>query len=136
MNTMYTADGGSGGARKESTANVYDPKTGTWVKSTASNSGGATSKSTSTSTKKTPSSSSTEKTSISASVSATSKTLAEKEYIDVEFNTLTGELSITPTEKSIRIKVNDTVKLEGLGKYLSGQYYVSQVRRTITKEGG
>lgn len=65
-----------------------------------------------------------------------SKTAAEKEYIEIEFNTLVGELVLTSTEKSIRLKVNDTIRLEGVGKYLSGQYFISAIRRTISKDAG
>lgn len=65
-----------------------------------------------------------------------SKKKADKEYIEAEFNVLTGELKITPTEKSIRIKVNDTVKVEGLGQYLSGLYFVSAISRTLNKDSG
>lgn len=65
-----------------------------------------------------------------------SQTEAEKEYIEIEFNTLEGELVLTPSEKSIRIKVNDTIKIEGLGEYLSGLYFVSAVKRTLSKDNG
>ena len=65
-----------------------------------------------------------------------SKKDAEKEYIESEFNVLTGELNITPTEKSIRIKVGDTIKIEGVGKYLSGLYFVSSIKRTVNKDSG
>lgn len=65
-----------------------------------------------------------------------SKTEAEKKFIEVEFNTLTGDLSLTPSEKSIRIKVNDTIKLVGIGKYLSGLYYVTSIKRTLNSDNG
>lgn len=115
------------GGRNSSTPLVYDPATGSWVASSPTNENGQTSE-----TPQTPPSvaepSSTSK--------VDSKTAAEKEFIEVEFNTLTGELSLTSTEKSIRIKVNDTIKLEGLGKYLSGLYFVTSVRRTLNKDSG
>lgn len=65
-----------------------------------------------------------------------SKKKADKEYIYKEFNTLSGELSLTPTEKSIRIRVNDTVKINGIGKYLSGLYFVESIRRTLNTDSG
>lgn len=65
-----------------------------------------------------------------------SKGAADKEYIDIEYNTLEGELRLTSTEKSIRIKVNDTIQLEGVGKYLSGLYYVAGIKRTLNKDTG
>lgn len=61
---------------------------------------------------------------------------AEKQYIETEFNTLTGELVVIPSKKAIRIKVNDTVEVLGIGKYLSGKYFVSGVKRTISKDDG
>lgn len=65
-----------------------------------------------------------------------SKAEADKKYIETEFNTLTGELSLTPSKKSLRIKVNDTVEISGVGSYLSGKYFVSAVKRSLTKDGG
>lgn len=60
---------------------------------------------------------------------------AESEYIEVEYNTLQGELSIVPTDNSLKIKVGDTIKLKGVGKYLSGLYFVSEIKRTIGSDG-
>ena len=65
-----------------------------------------------------------------------SQSEADKIYIEIEFNTLNGDLILTATTKSIRIKVNDTIRLEGIGLYLSGQYFVSAVRRVIDNSGG
>lgn len=65
-----------------------------------------------------------------------SKTEAEKEYIDIEFNTLTGEMSLIPTKDNMKIKTNTTIRLNGVGKYLSGLYFVSEVKRTLTADGG
>ena len=115
--------------RGESSAQVYDHTTGTWKDST----------STPTPTPQ-PTVPSTQTTNASGSGGTTkttdSKTEAEKEYIEIEFNTLVGDLTLTSTSKSIQIKVNDTIKLEGIGEYLSGLYFVSSVRRTLTKDGG
>lgn len=65
-----------------------------------------------------------------------SKSTAEQEYIEIEMNTLTGELALVPSVTSMRIRVNDTLRIEGLGKYLSGKYFVAGVRRVIHKDGG
>ena len=65
-----------------------------------------------------------------------SKGSAEKEYIDIEYNTLVGEMRLTATESSIKIKVGDTIQLEGVGKYLSGLYFVSEVKRDLNKSDG
>ena len=125
-NAIMQLDGG-GGKREEKTEKVYDTSKGTWKDSVSS-----------TPTTSTPSSSATSNgdTNSTPSNKVDSQTSAEKEYIEVEFNTLVGDLNVTSTEKTLRIKVNDTVKLEGLGNYLSGMYYVSSIRRTITKDGG
>lgn len=65
-----------------------------------------------------------------------SKTGAEKEFIEIEFNTLTGEISLIPTKENMKIKTNNTIKLNGVGKYLSGLYFVSEVKRTLSNDGG
>lgn len=65
-----------------------------------------------------------------------SKKEAEKEYIDIEFNTLTGEISVIPTKQNIKIKAGDTIQLNGVGKYLSGLYFVSEIKRTLNQDGG
>lgn len=44
---------------------------------------------------------------------------------------LEGEVAILPLKKNIDIQVGDTVKMSGLGKYLSGKYYVSGRNVTI-----
>lgn len=123
-NLVYTSEGGG---RPQKTNMAYDPKTGLWVPATSNDSNKTTTTSKK-STTKTPSG--------GKSKNVDTKKKADKEYIEAEFNVLTGELSITPTEKSIRIKVNDTVRLEGLGKYLSGLYFVAAVRRTLSSEDG
>lgn len=65
-----------------------------------------------------------------------SKTDAEKEYIDIEFNTLTGEISLLPTKENMKLKVGDTINLKGVGKYLSGLYFISEIKRTLSNDGG
>lgn len=139
-NRAMLSDGG-GSSRKTSTPQVYDPTTGKWRDSAVTltpsvydpTSGNfrppISDKKTSTST-----------TSTGSSTSGTSQTdqkeEADKEYIEYEFNILAGELVITSTEKTIRINVNDTVKLEGLGNYLSGLYFVKSIKRSLSKDGG
>ena len=72
----------------------------------------------------------------SKDASSNSKTGAEKEYIDIEFNTLTGDIEIIPTKSNMKLKVGCTVVLNGVGKYLSGLYFVSEIRRKISKDNG
>lgn len=130
-NTVAYANDGGGGNRNSRTNMVYDPKTGTWVPTTVTDNSGTTS-----SPKKSSTPSKNSSSSKGGSKNVDTQKEADKKYIEAEFNVLSGELSIIPTEKSIRIKVNDTVRLEGLGKYLSGLYFVSAVRRTLSKDEG
>lgn len=110
----------------------YDPSTQTWVpvsSSSPSDPGGSQGSSGSTA--------SPDPSSPSGGLGGSDSQLeAEKEYIDLEFNTLEGELSVRASTKSIRIRVNDTVQVEGIGKYLSGLYFVSAVTRTIDSSNG
>lgn len=59
----------------------------------------------------------------------------EKQYNTIELNTLSGTLNFIVTEETIKLKAGDTVRLEGLGKYLSGDYYVQDVTRQIGSSG-
>ena len=59
----------------------------------------------------------------------------EKQYNNIELNTLEGSLSFVATEETIQLKVGDTVKIEGIGKYLSGDYYVKELVRQISSNG-
>ena len=108
---------------------VYDPKTGTWVPKSPST--GNPPSSSSQNPEDVPNSSTG-----GSSSQVDSKTEADKEYIETEFNTLVGELVVAPSKKTIRIKVNDTVDVLGVGSHLSGKYFVSAVKRTLTKDAG
>lgn len=118
----------AGGSRASNVQLVYDPATQSWVPISPTNESGQTSNPTTKTNQEVAEPSTTSK--------VDSKTAAQKEYIEVEFNTLTGDLTLTSTEKSIRIKVNDTIKVEGLGKYLSGLYFVISIKRTLNKDSG
>ena len=118
----------SGSSRASNVQLVYDPATQSWVPTSPTNENGQTSNPTTKTNQEVAEPSTTSK--------VDSKTAAQKEYIEVEFNTLTGDLTLTSTEKSIRIKVNDTIKVEGLGKYLSGLYFVTSIKRTLNKDSG
>lgn len=65
--------------------------------------------------------------------SATGKT--EQEANEIELNTLVGQLSFIATEDTIKIRAGDTVTLKGIGKYLSGKYYVKEMHRQISERG-
>lgn len=60
---------------------------------------------------------------------------AEKDYNLIEYNILTGILTFIGNEKTIKMKAGDTITLDGLGKYLSGDYYVQDVTRVINESG-
>lgn len=65
-----------------------------------------------------------------------SKKQADKKFIDIEFNTLVGELNLIPNKDTIRIRVGQTINIHGVGKFLSGQYFVSAIRRTLNSSSG
>ena len=122
----------------------YDPKTGEWTKTT-SNSGSSSkssgsSKSSSSSGSSSSSSNSSNSSkgdnlSSSSSNKNESKGSVEKKYNTIEINTLNGTLNFIVTEETIKLKAGDTVKLQGLGKYLSGDYYVKDITRQVSKNG-
>ena len=59
----------------------------------------------------------------------------EKQYNTIELNTLSGTLNFIVTEETIKLKAGDTVDIQGIGKYLSGSYYVQDVTRKIDSNG-
>ena len=59
----------------------------------------------------------------------------EKKYNTIEYNTLSGTLNFISTNKTIKLKAGDTVTIKGIGKYLSGKYYVQDVTRSISSSG-
>lgn len=125
------------GERNNSTDLTYDPSTGTWVpsSSTSNNTGNSSSSNSSSSSQPStpqPSPPQTGNPSYDAYVQGE----ADKQYIKAEFNALTGELRVNPTSTTICIKVNDTIRIEGLGRYLSGLYFVSGVTRSLSADEG
>lgn len=101
---------------------TYDPKTGKWTKSTTSSNDNKKSDNGDNLT-----SNSSDKNDSTGDV--------EKTYNTIEINTLNGTLSFIVTEETIKLKAGDTVKLNGLGKYLSGDYYVKDITRQISSSG-
>lgn len=119
-----------------SSSYTYDPKTGKWTKKTTntgggSSGGGGSSKKPSGSTSNSGGSNLTS--SNSNKNSSTGST--EKKYNYIEINTLSGTLNFIVTEETIKLKAGDTVKLKGLGSYLSGNYYVQDLTRQISSNG-
>ena len=60
---------------------------------------------------------------------------AEKEANDIEYETLSGTLNYIATNDTIQLQAGDTVTLKGLGNYLSGDYYVQDVTRSVSANG-
>ena len=106
---------------------VYDPKTGEWKKTTTSSSNSTTKTNTTSNSGDNLTSKSTDKDSSTGSV--------EKKYNDIEINTLMGTLNFIATKETIKLKAGDTVKLKGLGKHLSGNYYIKDLTRVIGSNG-
>ena len=122
----------------------YDPKTGEWTKTTSNSSSSSKSSGNSKSSSSSGSSSSSSNSSnsskgdnlsSSSSNKNESKGSVEKKYNTIEINTLNGTLNFIVTEETIKLKAGDTVKLQGLGKYLSGDYYVKDITRQVSKNG-
>ena len=122
-----------------SSSMTYDPTTGTWKSSSGGSSSSSSSKkstsSSSNSGTNNPNGSSGGKLTSSNSDKNSSKGNAEKKYNTIEYNILTGTLNFIATEETIKLKAGDTVELLGIGKYLSGLYYVQDITRTIGKDG-
>lgn len=124
-----------------SSSYTYNPATGKWTKSTTE---------TNTTEKETPksppsnssgSSSSAPKSAPKSNLTSTNSNKdtstgsTEKKYNTIEYNTLSGSLKFIATNTTIQIKAGDTITLNGLGKYLSGDYYVQDVTRSIGSSG-
>ena len=131
--TVSTYDGGVGGsstANRGTASYTYNPQTGKWVPNAPSI--GEAPSATTDEIEKVPSNITGE----DETSQVDSKTQSDREYIDIELKTLVGEAVVVPSQKNIRIKVNTTIKISGIGKYLSGKYFVSSVKRTLSKDGG
>lgn len=105
----------------------YNPKTGKWEPTTSTKSD--------TSDKSSSTGKSNENSSSASSSTTDSKSKADKEYIETEFNTLQGDLNVLPTKKTLSLKSGETIKLVGFGKYLSGLYYITAVKKSIDSSG-
>ena len=120
--------GGKSNSRPESM--IFDSKSGKWIASGSA--GTSTASSVSSVAKK--ATSTVPKTSGNSKVN--SQGTAETEYAKNMESTLTGDLNVIPTEKTIRITCGDTISISGVGKYLSGQYYVTKISRKVSNSAG
>ena len=109
---------------------TYDPKTGKWTKSSDSGSSSSNSSSSSNNT-----GTGSENLTSSSSNKNSSTGATEKKYNTIEINTLEGTLNFIVTKATIKLKAGDTVNIKGIGKYLSGKYYVKEVTRQISSNG-
>lgn len=109
---------------------TYNPLTGTWSKSS---SGGGSKNNSNSSSNKTNSSG--DNLTSSSSDQNNSAGAVEKQYNSIEVNTLSGTLKFIVTEQTIKLRAGDTVKIQGIGKYLSGDYYVQDITRQISSNG-
>ena len=115
---------------------TYNTETGKWTRnagSSSSNSSSSPKKSSGGGSKKSRGSG--DNLTSKASSRKKSDGKVEKKYNYIEYNTLIGTLSFIVNEKTIKLTAGDTVKLEGLGKYLSGNYFVKDVTRQISTNG-
>ena len=64
-----------------------------------------------------------------------SSSKAQEKYNDIDYYNLQGTLNYIATTSTIKIKAGDTITIKGIGKYLSGKYYVVSVKRTIDSSG-
>lgn len=110
---------------------TYNPQTGKWTRNSG---GGSSSSSGKKSSNKSNNSSKGSGDNLSSKSSSknTSGGKVEKKYNYIEVNTLSGTLNFIVNEETIKLKAGDTVKLKGLGKYLSGNYYVKDITRQIS----
>lgn len=111
---------------------TYDPQTGKWTKNGG---GSSSSKSNKSGSKRSSNSKSGDNLTASSSSKNDSSGQVEKKYNYIEVNTLSGTLNFIVNEDTIKLKAGDTVKLNGLGKYLSGNYYVKDITRQISSSG-
>lgn len=113
-----------------SSSYTYDPSTGEWTKSTSDSGSSSNQNSSNVSASRGSdnlTSSSSDKNSSTGSV--------EKQYNTIEINTLSGTLSIIVNEETIKLRAGDTVSIQGIGKYLSGKYYIKDITRQVSSNG-
>lgn len=117
-----------------SSSYTYDPKTGKWTKKTTNTGGGSSGGGGSKKSGSTSNSGGSNLTSSNSNKNSSTGS-TEKKYNYIEINTLSGTLNFIVTEETIKLKAGDTVKLKGLGSYLSGNYYVNDLTRQISSNG-
>ncbi len=132
MSTTYSSSGG-----RSNTRMTYDSSSDSWVPLTNQNAETSPPAASSSS----PSSNEAAAAAKAASDAASGKVSdsqkkAEKEFIEIEFNTLVGDLVLVPSTRTIKLRVGQTIIIEGIGSYLSGQYFIRNIRRTLNISSG
>lgn len=129
-NDYYSSNSDS----RTTTSMVYDPVQRKWVEQTVSS--GSTKEGVSVSSGSSTSSPvPTPQAATSEPTKADTQSKADKEYNEMVYNTLEGDLSVVPSDTTMAVKVNDTIYLGGFGKYLSGNYFVSSIERVLDSSG-
>lgn len=109
----------------------YNPKSGKWESvyvTTTSSSGGGSNKSKDIANDST----------VSGTTSASkvdSQSSATKEAAEIEYDTLEGDAVVLPMPTTMQLKVNQTVKVVGIGNKLSGLFFISKIKRTLSESG-
>lgn len=112
----------------------WDSKTQTWTKNYTPEKTTKNSKTTKSSKNK--ASNDTSNLTANSTSKKTPKGTVEKKVNKKTIRTLEGSLKVLVTNSTLKIKVGDTIYLRGLGKFLSGKYYVSAVERTLDGSNG
>lgn len=119
------------------TSYYYDPKTGTWKPQTSSGSSSSTGGSPANTGSSVGGSSGGKVTSPPSSPSTSTGSTSPQHAVDtevqnVEYDMLNGELVLHVTQETIKIKIMDTIEIQGVGRFLSGFYYVAAIKRSIS----
>lgn len=119
------------GPSKNPTGMKYDPKTGNWTPSYSPTSKGGTSSNTASNGTAGDSNGG-----LGTDKKDSAAGKAKKEAVEIESNTLSAEVPLVPSNKTLAIKVRDTVAINGVGKYLSGNYYVTNKTVALDTSSG
>ncbi len=61
--------------------------------------------------------------------------MAEQKTVTKTINVLEGSLDVIPDTGIMGRKLMQTLQLNGLGKYLTGKYYIEEITRTHDSNG-
>lgn len=72
----------------------------------------------------------------SANTQVNSAGKANQEQAVLEYNTLEADLSLRACDGILKIKPDTTINIDGVGSFLSGQYYVTSVSYSLDSSSG